>query len=321
MCFDSIAQKNFEELWKHLKDLHVDVIEIWRRWLLRFFVGVLPYQCCLNVVDLFLLEGNHTLLRVGCALLEVLEPALREAKTTRQAEKLLLCIKEVPFEVIFTQSKKYDLPRRALRQRLLSNMFLLRKRGPVEGSMVLFERPLLSAPSKVVSALEFEAILSFLPSRLHVREPVLIFSTNRDGYNLKTFAQKNEPFEQTLFFIKTTEGKRFGAFLSKGWKLSKNFYGNGECFVFSFETTVIKHGWRSGQKDFYMKLSKDSLNIGGGAIWLDEFFSRGRTGFSDTYNSPPLDGSETDLSSSSFSLSVLETYGFPRYRRGKVTGF
>ena len=44
----------------------------------------------------------------------------------------------------------------------------------------------------------------------------MVYSTARDGYNLSTFVAKNSHFEETLIFIRTSEGKRFGAFVSKG---------------------------------------------------------------------------------------------------------
>lgn len=128
---------------------------------------------------------------------------------------------------------------RDLRPIFLSN--IMRWKRTTEDVAYIFKRPLHS-PSSIVPSLLFEKILSCVPRwakrydlmenpcgyvadclegikgwreryffpqyfgirRLHVQDPYLLYSSHRDGYNLRTFVAKNEGNDATILLLRTS---------------------------------------------------------------------------------------------------------------------
>ena len=73
--------------------------------------------------------------------------------------------------------------------------------------------------------------------------PCLAYSTDNDGFSLKTFYNKSEMYEPTVLVVKTAKGDIFGAYCSTSWR-ERNakdekggrqaYFGTGESFLFSF---------------------------------------------------------------------------------------
>ena len=93
-----------------------------------------------------------------------------------------------------------------------------------------------------------------LPARFHLKQLQLVFATVRDGYGLSTLLARAGDEAPTVMLVRTAAGERFGAYCSFPWCVSllilcivggaltprnykfdcdKNYFGNGECFVFS----------------------------------------------------------------------------------------
>jgi len=103
-------------------------------------------------------------------------------------------------------------------------------------------------------------------------------------------------------------------FLSHGWKYGHEkkkdqFFGNGECFVFTLYPKATKYGWQKGNKDLFMKSEPNFMVIGAGgdgvAIFLDTELWWGRSKSCTTFNNEPLNGEN-----GSFECMSLEAYAF-----------
>jgi len=99
----------------------------------------------------------------------------------------------------------------------------------------------------------------------------LIYSTAKDGCNLKTFYAKSEKIQNSILIIKTDDGDAFGVYASEDYKCNtQGFYGTGETFLFTFYNTDRIHTFPcSGVNDYYIYSDEKILSFG----CSDNYFS------------------------------------------------
>ncbi|CAH2066009.1 unnamed protein product, partial [Iphiclides podalirius] len=172
---------------------------------------------------------------------------------------------------------------------------------------------------------------SWLPVRITMYQPVLLYTTEEHGCSLTTFYVRVEHHEPTLLMIKTCNNEVFGAYCSTRW-FERNqkdergnrqaYFGTGETFLFSLYPERAKYPWvgcsagadGKGEEqrvahgsELFMAADSKMITIGGGdgqAIWMDENIRFGKTDRCSTFNNPPL------CPSGDFEIRVLEVYGF-----------
>lgn len=80
----------------------------------------------------------------------------------------------------------------------------------------------------------------------------MLYSSLKHGSSLNTLLRKVDGHEPVILAIKDFDGYVFGAYLSNGIKHSKQFYGSGETFLFTFQDgecgTISK--WTQLNEDF-----------------------------------------------------------------------
>jgi hypothetical protein len=95
--------------------------------------------------------------------------------------------------------------------------------------------------------------------------------------------------------IEDSWGYVFGAYLSHSLKVSSEYYGNGENFVFTLLPQPSKHSW-TGRNEYFMLSDLRQIIIGGGgsgfAIQLDDELNTGVSNTSDTFMNPILSSNE-----------------------------
>ncbi|CAH1956150.1 unnamed protein product [Acanthoscelides obtectus] len=164
---------------------------------------------------------------------------------------------------------------------------------------------------------------SWLPVRITMYQPILLYTTEEHGCSLTTFYVRVEQHEPTLLMIKTCNNEVFGAYCSSKWG-ERNikddrgnrqaYFGTGETFLFSLYPERAKYPWvgMDGDKvhhaaELFMAADTKMITIGGGegqAIWMDENVRYGKTDKCATFNNPPL------CPGRDFEIRVLEVYGF-----------
>ncbi|XP_038206977.1 GTPase-activating protein skywalker isoform X3 [Zerene cesonia] len=169
---------------------------------------------------------------------------------------------------------------------------------------------------------------SWLPVRITMYQPVLLYTTEEHGCSLTTFYVRVEHHEPTLLMIKTCNNEVFGAYCSTRW-FERNqkdergnrqaYFGTGETFLFSLQPVRAKYPWvgcaleEEGDakatygNSLFMAADNTMITVGGGdgqAIWMDENIRYGKTDRCSTFNNPPL------CPSGDFEIRVLEVYGF-----------
>uniref|UniRef100_A0A4X1TJS2 TBC/LysM-associated domain containing 2 n=1 Tax=Sus scrofa TaxID=9823 RepID=A0A4X1TJS2_PIG len=95
--------------------------------------------------------------------------------------------------------------------------------------------PQLAEASQVLGASEIRQLSLHLPPRVTGHSWSLAFCTSRNGFSLRSLYRQMEGHNgPVLLVLRDHDGQMFGAFSSSAIRLSKNFYGTGETFLFTF---------------------------------------------------------------------------------------
>ncbi|XP_065163802.1 GTPase-activating protein skywalker isoform X6 [Atheta coriaria] len=184
--------------------------------------------------------------------------------------------------------------------------------------------PVQNIRSQILDSQDLLALWSWLPVRITMYQPILLYTTEEHGCSLTTFYVRVEQHEPTLLMIKTINNEIFGAYCSSKWgerNLKDDrgnrqaYFGTGETFLFSLYPERAKYPWvgMEGENtlghaaELFMAADSKMITIGGGegqAIWMDENIRYGKTDRCQTFNNPPL------CKTGDFEIRVLEVYGF-----------
>jgi hypothetical protein len=111
----------------------------------------------------------------------------------------------------------------------------------------------------------------------------------------------------TLLLIEDINQRVFGAMTSCALKVSDNFYGTSQSFLFRCRPDFQIFKW-NGDNFYFVQGQEDSICFGAGdgkfGIWLDGDLNKGRTEECATYGSPPL------IEEKDFIIKTLECWTF-----------
>uniref|UniRef100_A0A1B6EBY2 TLDc domain-containing protein n=2 Tax=Clastoptera arizonana TaxID=38151 RepID=A0A1B6EBY2_9HEMI len=314
----------------------------WMWWILQG----LPFNHLVRVMDCYFHEGIKVLYRVALAILhlfykhssaqnsdwmqEILDHGIDAALTKfcrqipvspRKVLRAAFGIRALSTNYIQRVFVKTEMTLKS-RINMGSSRQLLRSRSsenlPTSQSQVNIQMM-----SHTLTIRELFTLWSWLPVRITMYQPVLLYTTEEHGCSLTTFFVRVEQHEPTLLMIKTCNNEVFGAYCSSRW-LERNqkddrgnrmaYFGTGETFLFSLYPERAKYPWVGMEGDsvthsseLFMAADSKMITIGGGegqAIWMDENIRFGKTDSCSTFNNPPL------CNGRDFEIRVLEVYGF-----------
>jgi LysM repeat protein len=148
----------------------------------------------------------------------------------------------------------------------------------------------LIGTSRVLRPEDIEGIRSCFPYHYKAHAWKLLYQLSSDGSSYLSFFEKVHDANPVLCAILTDSGERIGAFVSCGFKVSRNFYGTGETFVFKCQPEFQFYRWQSTNK-YFVATSKDEIAIGGGgasALWIGGNFLNAFSEPCPTFGSPSL---------------------------------
>ncbi|XP_055613160.1 GTPase-activating protein skywalker-like isoform X5 [Uranotaenia lowii] len=315
----------------------------WCWWIM----GGLPFPHLVRVMDCFFHEGIKVLYRVSLAILILFHKHATATNSDWDPDTIKNDIdnalprfcKNIP--VSPTKLLRTAFSIRALSSTYISRIFLktemvLKSKSVLSGSkQMVRSRSSDNLPtsqsqvnvqmmSHTLTIRELFTLWSWLPVRITMYQPVLLYTTEEHGCSLTTFYVRVEQHEPTLLMIKTCNNEVFGAYCSTRW-YERNlkdergqrqaYFGTGETFLFSLYPERAKYPWVGIEGDkglghaseLFMAADSKMITIGGGegqAIWMDENIRFGKTDRCQTFNNPPL------CVSGDFEIRVLEVYGF-----------
>ncbi|XP_048249907.1 GTPase-activating protein skywalker-like isoform X2 [Haliotis rufescens] len=323
------------------------VFENWLWWIYRD----LPFSYLVKITDCFLVEGVKVLYRAVLAVL-ILYAKYSGKRAASNGEPVSVNIsnnisrfcEKMPVDLtkflkiafgIRGLSRK-EIKRLELKHEMYINSRihihsaktdLMMRRASTHSIGVPMSRsfsgPIIMQHMKGSSVLTpdmLHTVWSWLPARLAVCVPELLFTSDEHGTSLRTVYSKIESRQQTLFFIRNTENEVFGAFCSASWQQRKSkeknlsYFGTGETFIFTLYPMKLKYDWVGllyedipNTANMFLAGDTSILTIGGGqgeAIQLDENLVHCRTEKCDTFDNDPL------CEKQDFTCKVVEVYGF-----------
>ncbi len=179
--------------------------------------------------------------------------------------------------------------------------------------------------SQVLLGSHADAIRNALPHRHRRSDWCLVYSTAVHGASLYTLYTRTQRLSHSILAIRDRNGHVFGAFVAEAWRPNASaFYGTGECFVFRANShgQVERYPW-TGKNNFFQYSGPRFLAVGGGthfALWLDNELLSGTSGYSETFDNPPLctdiDGTMQPLSE--FECVVLEVWSMTEVANSRL---
>ncbi|XP_048518563.1 GTPase-activating protein skywalker isoform X5 [Dendroctonus ponderosae] len=329
---------------------------VYMDWIWWIFQG-LPFQHLVRIMDCYFHEGVKVLYRTAMAILLLFHKhsSANSSEWSAEIQKngVDLALNKFCREMPVTPQKvlKMAFGIRGLSSSYISRVFiktemLLKSRQVMHGSKQLVRSRssenlpnsqsqnniqmvshTLTIREKMSEEVYNDMLLtlwSWLPVRITMYQPILLYTTEEHGCSLTTFYVRVEQHEPTLLMIKTCNNEVFGAYCSSRWceRNQKDdrgnrqaYFGTGETFLFSLYPERAKYPWIGVEGDrnvshgaeLFMAADSKMITIGGGegqAIWMDENIRYGKTDHCATFNNPPL------CPSGDFEIRVLEVYGF-----------
>ncbi|CAF0775621.1 unnamed protein product [Rotaria sp. Silwood1] len=325
----------------------------WFWWIFRY----LPFAYLVKIMDCFLLEGPKILYRIGLALVHLFIKTVKHESNGKIQNMADFC-QQIPVSIEHLLNVAFhirNLKRSTIEQlieheeKLLhttryfprtddidqsnsntnininnnNNNNLTNNHENMSQRQSIFITPqhLTRIPNtSILDYQQFVTLWNWLPARLSLSQPVLVFTTQEHGFRLQTLLEKIDDIEYSILVIKTTNGEIFGAFCAGLWsdRHNKTYFGFGESYLFTLVPKQIKYPWVGQQqendnrqykvkRELFLFVNNEKLIIGGGngdGLSIDASLCEGRTAHCETFNNEPL------CSSPYFSISVLEMITF-----------
>lgn len=318
--------------------------EAWFWWIFKH----LPFSHLVRIVDCFLFEGKKVLYRVAMSIVILFakHSVRMDCPLSQEAQRFGLhaAISKFCREIPVPPSKllKVAFGIRGLSQKNVAAIFLRTEMTLKSKAMICGPSPIarsfssegmptsqsqmnIHATSRTLTIRELLTLWSWLPARITMYQPELIYTTEEHGCSLMTFYARVQDHEPTLMIIKTTHDEIFGAYCSTKWAernakgasgQKRTYFGTGETFVFTIYPDIKKYSWvgmnHEGSavkhsEELFMAGDNQMITIGGGdgqAIWIDGNIRFGGSAPCATFANPPLSCVQD------FECKVLEVIGF-----------
>lgn len=314
----------------------------WIWWVLQS----LPFNHLVRVMDCYLHEGIKVFYRVAMAILVLFQkhtsnPNSAWAKEIQDSgidsalNKFCSQIPVSPRKLLRVSFGVRGLSSTYIRRVFVKTEMTLKSKAVLSGSRQLLRSHSsenlptsqsqlnVQMMSHTLTIRELFTLWSWLPVRITMYQPILLYTTEEHGCSLTTFYFRVEKYAPTLLMIKTCNNEVFGAYCSSKW-IERNqkdergnrmaYFGTGETFLFSLYPERAKYPWVgmdvnsvNHSAELFMAADTKMVTIGGGdgqAIWMDENIRYGKTDRCLTFNNPPL------CNGRDFEIRVLEVYGF-----------
>ncbi|GAB5364887.1 hypothetical protein AAMO2058_001008800 [Amorphochlora amoebiformis] len=229
----ALAKKHAKRLIEHAGKLGVPIVDTFGVWTARLFTSFLPYTAVLRVMDCLLVEGTIVIHRVIVAVMKMYGKELLETKTMFQFQSELA-------RLMRTKTNAGDLMTCAYGTKITPSQIHSMRFDSVLTDVPFDQVQVFSVPhfnkqrpSKLASTGELRRAWQWLPNLLRIEDPVVLHSSDHDGYNLGTMLDlirdKQSHKEPIFILVKGSKMPPIGMFLD--WSLKRG-YLDENAFVF-----------------------------------------------------------------------------------------
>eukprot|EP01114_Cavostelium_apophysatum_P015759 TRINITY_DN4362_c0_g1_i7.p1 TRINITY_DN4362_c0_g1~~TRINITY_DN4362_c0_g1_i7.p1 ORF type:complete len:1005 (-),score=255.46 TRINITY_DN4362_c0_g1_i7:64-3078(-) len=296
-CLKVLIKQHVEVLVELMTELQVgdDFLD---HWFHRMFVGSFPLQTVFHVFDAFIAEGPKVLFRVALAILKIHSLNLLNCTTREEFQDTL--------DGLAKEMYKSDLLMEVAYSFKFKKAFLLDTMRTIRSThMPEISEEYLSSHNGIMTKEQFHELLNLVPASHKHSEPVRIFCTYVDGFNLSLLVERCADAHPTILVIKTESGRIFGAYVTVPWEETSTSRGTGEMFLWIIHPYVKKFRWTQAD-NLFMIVEPKRLVFGGNGLILDDELHNSYSQRSRTYNNDPL-AEELD-----FRCLNAEVYTFKR---------
>ncbi|KAH3761243.1 hypothetical protein Pelo_6935 [Pelomyxa schiedti] len=200
LIFKDAILEHLPSFHSRMTELSIAVEEFAGTWFDRLFVGTLPYNLVLRLMDCFLCEGRSILYQAGLSILYLVSK--RFLPETHTHDSLILALlqpmilgSEVPDEKEF-MNVVFSYPS-------------IVRRVKASATNLLVENP-----SKILDDNQFTKLWSWIPARNHISVPEVRFSALRDGFSLQRLYDVCTDIVPLVIIVKSARGNVFGAYIA-----------------------------------------------------------------------------------------------------------
>ncbi|KYQ94360.1 RabGAP/TBC domain-containing protein [Tieghemostelium lacteum] len=320
LTFDTLIENHIPKLYKYMvNNLGIGSSKPFsEEWFSRLFVSFIPFPTVLRIFDIYLNEGFKVIYRVGLALLMIHKRTLMKCSS---AEKFLGTLKNLNIQMNDSDQlikKAFGIHLKRNQLNSIDAKQNIKLHDHPEPSIPIYYKPKVLTPSKIIEDESiYEVIWNWLPHRLCICDPRIIFSTNTHGFSLSQVYEICKGHYPVMVFIKSRTNV-FGFFSGEELKPKDKYWGSSETFIFSLKPNIyvykpilldINNSTTDTKiNSLYLQVGNDSLKVGSSefgenAIYLDHEL-HGKSNSTETFANPPLNDSEQ------FESIVLEVIAF-----------
>jgi len=191
---------------------------------------------------------------------------------------------------------------------------VLQKSGSIEEEQVYY-RPHLSQPSSIIDEDLLSKFYGLLPAKRRILDPKRLYSSEKQGFSVRTLFSSAENLEPTFILIKTDKGILIGAFISTSWtawtsntKGNYSWSGDNTSFIFILSPRIKAFKASRANTNFFQPTA-EGVSFGYGidkkiGLHMDADLLSGSTNRCETYNNEPL------VEGGIFKIQQVEVYGF-----------
>jgi hypothetical protein len=100
--------------------------------------------------------------------------------------------------------------------------------------MLIKYRPKKDKASKLLNDIQISNLCGELNTLYRTLNWKLLYRLSDHGVSMNTFLKSIDGFADTILIFEDESGFKFGGVCNEEWQVSKEFFGNGENFVFTF---------------------------------------------------------------------------------------
>lgn len=153
----------------------------------------------------------------------------------------------------------------------------------------------MSHKSKLLNEMQVSNLTEVLPVFNKQLNWKLLYRLSDHGISMNTMMSRLSNEQETLMIFEDEVGFKFGSFCTEAWHFQKDFYGNGENFVFTFKDGQQCEEYKSKYKnDFYQFSDSSCIGMGSGsgesrfAIYLGSDLYRGSSSKTECFDNEQL---------------------------------
>ncbi|XP_047129116.1 GTPase-activating protein skywalker isoform X1 [Hydra vulgaris] len=231
----------------------------------KFIFDRLSLPHLVRIVDCFLVEGPKIFYRVGLYLLNLFYTHSLTFKhlfcssphvLVATIGQYMLSLQIAP-DIFIKSVLKISLKSKQLVKLKQTNMAMSNSHNLDYTEDLISQQVVtinLHEVSDIIDPIHWQIVCGWLPLRMQIKKPFLLFTTNNDGCSLKTLYNKCEGEEQTLMIFRTASGEILGAYLSSSLMdrhdghQNLSFFGTGETFIFTLTPKSTCYHWNGSEQ-------------------------------------------------------------------------